>query len=60
MSAGYKNPGDSVKKGDMIGRIGGWGSNGPNTFPPHLHLEFYKGRAVYGGNHFDPMSIIGK
>lgn len=60
MSAGYKNPGDSVKKGDMIGRIGGWGANGPNTFPPHLHLEFYKGRAVYGGNHFDPMSIIGK
>ena len=43
-----------------IGRIGGWGANGPNTFPPHLHLEFYKGRAVYGGNHFDPMSIIGK
>ena len=60
MSAGYKNAGDSVKKGDMIGRIGGWGSKGPNTFEPHLHLEFYKGKAVSGGNHFDPISIIGK
>ena len=60
MSAGYKNAGDSVKKGDMIGRIGGWGSGGANTFEPHLHLEFYKGKAVSGGNHFDPISIIGK
>ena len=30
-----------VKKGEVIGNIGGYGENGPSTYGPHLHFAVY-------------------
>lgn len=55
---------DQVKKGDKIGLVGGYGSDGPETYDYHLHLEFGRGtgyekindnRAAIG---IDPMSVL--
>ena len=36
----FVNVGDDIKKGDVIGLVGGYGNGAPNGFVPHLHLEF--------------------
>ena len=49
MSVRYVNVGDTVQKGQMIGRVGSTG----NSTGPHIHLEISK-----NGTLVDPMSFF--
>lgn len=49
--------GDKVSKGDVIGREGGWGANGPGHYDIHLHLEFGHGGAENATSDTNPLSL---
>lgn len=51
LSAMNVEVGESVKKGQMIGRVGSTG----NSTGPHLHLEI-----IQGGGHRNPLLLLGK
>ena len=51
MSARYVSAGDSVSKGQMVGRVGSTG----NVTGPHLHFEIR-----YYGEKKDPMNYLKK
>lgn len=46
-------PGQQVGAGDVIGRAGGTGPNGPNQYTPHLHFEVLK-----NGTNVDPEAFL--
>lgn len=53
----FVHKGDKVSKGDVIGKVGGYGDSGPNTYAVHLHLECGKGNAESTQANIDPISL---
>jgi murein DD-endopeptidase MepM/ murein hydrolase activator NlpD len=47
------NRGQQVKGGDVLGKSGGMGRNGPNSYQPHLHFEVLR-----GGQRMDPEPFL--
>ena len=40
--------GQNITKGQVIGKVGCWGSNGPHTYAFHLHVEMGEGDGTSG------------
>lgn len=49
--------GQQVTKGQQIGTIGGYGSEGPETYAPHLHFELCSGDGAVTYSDTDPMDF---
>ena len=52
--------GQQIKKGDIIGTVGGKGPNGPDQFKPHLHLEISQGGSEESTSYLDPVDFYPK
>ena len=49
--------GQTVKKGEVIGKVGGVGPDGPDQYGAHLHFEFCTGSANETSSNTDPLSF---
>ena len=50
--------GQQVEKGQVLGNVGGYGSDGPNTYAIHLHLECGDGDSESSQSNLDPIKMF--
>lgn len=52
------SPGQTVSKGDVVSKVGGWGGGHDGTYPDHLHLEI--GTNGLAGSDTNPITYYPK